>query len=147
MLLNDLQWQPYREPLRATLMRTGTIAVVVGAVLAWRLGGLALWPVAILMVLWLSLGGHLVELFFLNYLRPRLPVARPVQIAARVSVWFIAGVALVLGMRLTAIALAGPQAARWPAWWIGGLAFIGIEFIAHLAIQLRGRPSFYNGRG
>ena len=27
-------WQPYREPLRRTLVRTGTIALVVGGVLA-----------------------------------------------------------------------------------------------------------------
>ncbi len=36
---------------------------------------------------------------------------------------------------------------RWPAWWLGGLAFIGIELVAHLALLLRGRPSFYDGRG
>ena len=26
-------------------------------------------------------------------------------------------------------------------------AFIGIELVVQLALQLRGRPSFYNGRG
>ena len=31
--------------------------------------------------------------------------------------------------------------------WLGGLAFIGIELVAHLVLQLRGRPSFYNERG
>ena len=44
------------------------------------------------------------------------------------------------------MALAGFRPARWPAWWLGGLAFIGIELLAHLLLQLRGRPSFYNGR-
>ncbi len=28
-----------------------------------------------------------------------------------------------------------------------GLAFIGIELVIHLALQLSGRPSVYNGRG
>ena len=35
---NDIQWKPAREPLRATLARNGTIALVVGAVLAERMG-------------------------------------------------------------------------------------------------------------
>ncbi len=140
-------WQPYREPLRATLLRTGAIALVVGAVLASRWGGLARWPLASLLVLWPSFGGHWVEIGFLNWLRPRLPDARPIQIAARVGVWFVGGTVLTLGMDLTALALANFQPARWPAWWLGGLAFIGIELIAQLVLQLRARPSFYNGQG
>ncbi len=27
--------------------------------------------------------------------------------------------------------------AHWPAWWLGGIAFIGIELVAHLVLQLR----------
>jgi hypothetical protein len=139
--------QPFREPLRNTLVRTGMIALVGGAVLAgWR-GGLARWPMASLLLLWPSFGGHWVELWFLKWLRPRLAVARAVQIAARVGVWFAGGVALAICMRLTAMALAGFRPRHWPAWWLGGLAFIGIELMVHLALQLRGRPSFYNGRG
>ncbi|MDB5292193.1 MAG: hypothetical protein JWL69_3434, partial [Phycisphaerales bacterium] len=69
------------------------------------------------------------------------------QIAARVGVWFAGGVALAIGMRLTAMALAGFRPRHWPAWWVGGLAFVGIELVVHLVLQLRGRPSFYNGRG
>lgn len=63
-------WQPFREPLRLTLARTVGIAVVVGCVLAVRSGGLARWPVFSLLVLWPALGGHFVELWFLNHLRP-----------------------------------------------------------------------------
>ena len=140
-------WQPYREPLRATLVRTGSIALVLGAVLAqWR-GGLARWPMATLLALWPSLGGHWVELWFLNWLRPRLSIARPVQVGARVGVWFVAGTGLVLGMRLTAMALGGFQPAQWPVWWLGGIAFIGVELVVQLVLQLHGRPNFYNGRG
>jgi hypothetical protein len=141
-------WQPYREPLRTTLVRTITIAVVVGFVVArlWG-GGLARWTLATLLVLWPSFGGHWVELWFLNWLRPRLSPARAVQVGARVAVWFAGGTGLALGMGLTAMALAGFRPARWPSWWIGGLAFIGVELVAQLALQLRGQPSFYNGRG
>lgn len=148
-------WQPYREPLRTTLLRTGTIALIAGAVLAsvWRgpgRGGLARWPIATLLVLWPSFGGHWVDVCFLNWLRPRLPRARPAQIAARLAVWFLGGAALALAMALTAIALPGFRPPHRPALWLaglGGLAFIGIELVAHLVLQLRGRSSFYNGRG
>ncbi len=141
------QWQPYREPLRATMLRTGMIAIVVATGLAARWGGLARWPTAVLLVLWPSFGGHWVEVWFLNSLRPRLSTARAVQAAARVGTWFAGGTGLAIGMALTAMAFAGFRPAHWPAWWIGGIAFIGVELVAHLVLQMRGRPSFYNGRG
>jgi hypothetical protein len=59
----------------------------------------------------------------------------------------VGGAGLGLGMALTAILLAGFRAARWPAWWLGGVALIGLELVVHVLLQLRGRPSFYNGRG
>ncbi len=141
------QWQPYREPLRTTILRTGIIAIVVGAVLARWWGGLSRWPMATLLVLWLSFGGHWVEVWFLNWLRPRLSSARGVQAAARVGVWLVGGAGLAVGMGLTAMALAGFRPAHGPAWWLGGLGLIGIELVIHLVLQLRGQPSFYNGRG
>jgi hypothetical protein len=112
------QWQPFREPLPVTLLRTGTIAIVVGAVLAQFWGGLARWPMATLLVLWPSLGGHWVELWFLNWLRPRLSAARRVQVAARVGVWFVGGIGLAIGMGLTAMAIGGFRLAqaRLVAW-------------------------------
>jgi len=73
-------WQPFQEPLRATLLRNGTIAIVVGAVLARFSGGLARWPMDTLLVLWPALGGHWVEVWFLNWLRPRLSIACGVQL-------------------------------------------------------------------
>ena len=140
-------WQPYREPLRATLIRTIAIALVVGAVLSRYWGGWSRWPVASLLVLWPSFGGHWVELWFLNWLRPRLPAARAVQVAARLAVWFAGGMVLAMGVVLTAYVLAAYPLSSWPAWWYGGLGFIGVELVAQGALQLRGRPSFYNGRG
>lgn len=140
-------WQPYREPARATLLRTGAIALVAGGVLARARGGLAYWPLATLLMLWPTFGGHVVEIWFLNWLRPRLPVGRATQVAARVATWFAGGTVLLLGMGLTQTALGAFRPAPWPAWWLGGLAFIGIELVAHVGLMLMGRPSFYNGRG
>src|SRR5580658_3409046 len=130
------RWQPYREPLRVTTLRTGMIAIVGGALLARFWGAMGHWPMswpkAALLILWPSFGGHWVEVWFLNWLRPRLSIARGVQVAARVGVWFLGGTALAIGMSLTAMKLAGFRRAHWPAWWAGGLAFIGIELVAHL---------------
>ena len=142
------RWEPCREPLRATLLRTVGIAVAIAAaLLLWR-GGIARLPTNIVLALWPAFGGHGIELWFLNWLRPRLPAARGVQVAARVATWFVGGIVLWFGMKQTAIALAGgSQPSRWPAWWIGGPAFIAIELVTHLVLHLRGRPSFYNGQG
>jgi len=139
-------WQLHREPLRATLLRTTIIALVAGGVVALRSGGRIAWPLASLLFLWLSFGGHWVELWYLNWLRPRISSARLMQIMARVGTWFVGGTVLALGVALTARALAFRRA-RWPAWWLGGFAFIVLELVVHLGLQLRGRPSFYNGRG
>jgi hypothetical protein len=142
------QWQPYRESLQATFVRTGTIAVVLGLVIAEALGGgIRRWPMATLLALWPALGGHGIEIFFLNWLRPRLPSGRFVQVTARLIVWFAGGCALAVAMRLTAAALQGFSPPRAPIWWVGGIGFIGIELVAHLVLQLRGHNSFYNGRG
>lgn len=142
------QWEPFREPLRATLTRTIAIAVIVGALLAvLSRGGLRRWPLITLLVLWPSFGGHWVELWHLNWMRPRLSVARPVQAAARLLVRFLGGSVLTLAVCLTATAFGTLRPAHWPRWWLGGLAFIGVELIVHLVLQLRGKPSFYNGRG
>jgi hypothetical protein len=141
------EWQPFREPLRMTLIRTLGIAVVAGALFAHRVGGLARWPAASVVMLWPSLGGHFLELWFLNRLRPRLPRDRGVQIAVRVALWFLGGALFLVAMRLTATALTGSRPLERAAPWIGGLAFIGIELAVQLVLRLRGRPSFFDGRG
>ena len=140
-------WQPHKEPLRVTLTRTFTIAIVAGLIVSRFWGGVARWPMLTLLLLWPSFGGHWVELWFLNWLRPRIPASSGIQAAARVCAWFVGGVMLGLGMFTTAMLIARFSVDRWPAWWTSGFVFLGVELIAHLALQLRGRPSFYNGRG
>jgi hypothetical protein len=136
-----------REALRVTLTRTVAIALIAGAALASRWGGIARWPLTTALMLWPSLGGHYVELAFLDVVRPRLSESRAVHVLARIAVWFLGGALLAIGMRLSAIALHAPRPLPASAWWIGGLVFIGIELVAHLALHARGRPSFYSGRG
>ena len=140
--------EKFEEPLRTTLLRNVVIAVVAGAaVAAWSGGGIRALPWTILLALWPTLGGHWVEIFFLNLLRPRLPAARGIRVAVRLVLWFFGGVALAAAMNATAAAVRhDARPPRWPAWWVGGVAFIAIELIVHLVLQLRGLGSFYNGR-
>jgi hypothetical protein len=143
-------WQPYRESLRTTLTRTVLVAIVAGTVFAtWsaRAGRTLRWPVAVALMFWPSFGGHWLELWYLNWLRPRLPVARTVQVVARLGTWFLGGCLLGVGVLLTARALSGFRLTQWPAWWVAGVGFIGVELVAHMALQARARPSFFNGRG
>lgn len=139
--------EPGDEPLRTTLLRTGTIAALVGLGLAVARGGLAWWPTTTLLALWPAFGGHWVELGFLRWLRPRLPAARGAQVCARVVVWLVGGVLLAVGATLTAAALDLTPWYRPAAWALGGPIFVGIELVAHLALWLLGRPSVYDGRG
>jgi len=140
-------WQPYREPLRVTLTRTFSIAVLAATVAAPWLGGFRRWPVLVVLMLWPSFGGHWVDLFFLNWLRPRLPVARSIQRVARIALWFAAGIVLAFGARMTGNLLLARPPMAWLPWAIAGTAFVAIELVAHAALHVRGRASFYNGLG
>lgn len=140
-------WQPYLEPLSATLSRTIGIAVVVGGIIAWRYHNLQAWPVAAGCVLWFSFGGHWVELWFLNWLRPRLSRSRVLQAAARGAVWFVGGVALGFGIAFTLQLSRLTRAAKPPPWWVAGVVFVAVELVAHMVLSLRRRPTFYSGNG
>lgn len=140
-------WEPYREPLRTTVMRTFGIAILAAAVVAPWFGGFRRWPILVVLMLWPAFGGYWVELLFLNWLRPHLPAATPVQRGARILVWFAGGLILALGARLTATLLLPRPPAAWLPWAMAGTGFIIIELIAHAALHLRGRASFYNGVG
>jgi hypothetical protein len=139
-------WRPYREPLRVTLTRTLSIAIVAGAVVASRAGGVRRWPLFSLLMLWPAFGGHWIDLAFLNWLRPRLPESRPIQSVARIAMWFVGGMVLAFGVRLTAMLLLEDRLA-WLTWATAGTVFVAIELVAHAVLHLRGRASFYNGLG
>src|SRR4051812_37161297 len=64
------EWTPVRERLTTTLLRTISIALAVGGVIAARSHSLDAWPVWSLLLLWFSLGGHYLEVSFHNWLRP-----------------------------------------------------------------------------
>ena len=137
----------FHEPIRVTLARTLGIAIVAGAIASVWLGGLRQWPALSVVMLWPSLGGHWVDVLFLNGLRPRLPTNRVIQRAVRLALWFVAGIVFALGVRWTAAILVARPSFAWLTWGEAGVAFVGIELAAHAALQRRGRASFYNGLG
>jgi hypothetical protein len=133
--------------MSSVLLRNATIAVVLGAAVTLITGRFSRWPLAAVLALWPSFGGHWLEVFFLNRLRPRLPAARGVQVLARIGLWFAGGMGFAVAMRVTAMALAALPTMTSLSWWLGGLGFVGIELVAHLVLMARGRPSFYDGLG
>ena len=138
-------WPRVEEPLGRVLRRTVAIALVVGAVFALRSHHVrTLLPMAVA-ALWPSLGGHYVELAFLNHLRPRLPNRRAVQVGARVATWLVAGVVFYLLMSFT-MRLLPLRPLPWQWCWLGGPAFVVIELLAHVGLASRGLPNFYDGR-
>src|SRR3954463_11835770 len=145
--MRNPKWQRFQEPLRVTLTRTITIALVAGGVVSLWAGGLARWPLLSLLMLWPSFGGHWVDLLFLNAIRPRLPETRGVQLTARLATWFAGGAVLALGMQLTVLLMLHGARVTWLTWARAGAMFVAIELVAHAGLHGRGRPSFYDGRG
>jgi len=136
--------QSYYEPLHITLVRTGLIGLVLGLVAARVQSQPATWPQWTAFALWFSFGGHWVELFFLNWFRPRLASARWAQVTGRLFTWLVGGALLMVGARVTVLSLSA-QSLRLPPWWLGGPVFVGLELLVHALPALRGRPNFYNG--
>lgn len=139
-------WQPYHEPFRATLTRTLSIALIGGGIFALLSGGIKRWPVLSLLMLWPAFGGHWIDLLFLNGIRPHLPSTPVVQRLARLAVWFAGGILLAAGARLTAELLMARSRLSSLTWATAGALFVGVELVAHAALHLRSRPSFYDGR-
>jgi hypothetical protein len=139
-------WTPFEEPLRTTVLRTGTIALVIGTIMVVASAHRISWPVAVVVALWPAFGGHWIELWFLNWLRPRIARERRLQVLARLAVWLVGGIALALMMGVTARAL-GEAGIAWRGVWLGGLVFLAFELVIHAALAGRGQGSFYDGRG
>ncbi len=130
------------EPARATIMRNGTIALCMGAILALATRRPSIFPQMAAVALWPSFGGHFVEIFFLNHLAPRMPDSDLPLRSARLALWFVAGIAIAYCMQWTSVLLGGPGRIR-PAWWLAGLLFIGLELIANALLWSSGRPNFF----
>ena len=138
--------ETFSEPWRTTLLRTGTIALAIGVGIGLYQRHLAVVPLAALIALWFTLGGHFVELLFLNRLRHSIVSRLPMRALVRMVYWFAGGCVLYAGALATRTLLTGHAAAVWP-WWIGGLGFVAIELVVHSILRARRLPNFYDGNG
>ena len=143
--------RPYVERLGATLRRTLTIAFFITTALALvpPLRGETsfgrFWLGTYPAVLWIPLGGHYVELAYLNFLRMRWGWFFRHRHVARVLVWFAGGLPLGLGCWWTWLAMGVRPQFELPFWW-GMPFFVLAECVVHTALSVLGRPSFWNGR-
>jgi hypothetical protein len=103
----------------------GAIALVIGVAAGLYQRRLGAVPVTALVALWFTLGGHVVEVFARNRLRPRLGGSAAVQALPRLVYWFAAGSVLYAGALATRALLTGQGAGPWP-WWTGGVFFVGL---------------------
>jgi hypothetical protein len=132
------------EPFSRTFARNVAIAVGIGIVAALVRRAPAFGARIGVLALWFSLGGHYVEVLFLNEVRPRIPSGLPPQRLARVVFWFVGGALLYSCMAATARLLA-MRALHFDAWWLGALGFIAVELVVHAVLALRRVPNFYRG--
>lgn len=141
--------QPYREPLWKTLRRTLTIALCITTALTLLLpreGSYRhYWATTYLAVLWFPLGGHYVELGYLNWARMVSAWVRQHRTLSRMLWWLIGGLPLGLGCWWTWGALGTRPSFDLPLWW-GMPFFVVAECVVHTVLNVRGYPSFWNGR-
>jgi hypothetical protein len=140
------RWEPFTEPWRTTALRTGLLALGIGIGVGVYARRPALVPLATLLALWFTLGGHFLEVLFRNELRQRIGGRAAIQALARIASWFVGGSLLYAGASATRAILTGRGFAPWP-WWMAGIAFVGVELLVHLLLRVRGELSFYDGRG
>ena len=133
----------FYEPIKRTFVRNFAIALAVGTAVALWKGDLRLLLPFSALALWFSLGGHYVEVLFLNGIRSRISGSRPTQLCARLATWFAGGAILYLCMAITARALL-VHPPRLEFWWFGGFFLIAVELVAHAVLALRSSSSFYN---
>jgi hypothetical protein len=136
-----------RVPERFTrvLARSFAIAALVGAVVA--IFGRACFALTTgLLALWPSLGGHFVEVAFLDGVAPRLAPGRAVRAAARVAWWLVGGALLGVAMIASSHAM-GRVGPPWRWWWMGGPAFVALELVVHGVLAARRCANFYRGNG
>ena len=141
------EFVPFREKLSSTVLRTFLIALIPAMVRFVRTNDPRVIPAVFLGALWISFGGHWVEMLWLDQLRHRIPSHRWVQVIGRLAYWFLAGALLSFPVSLTAEFIYPGVQMRVPP-VVGGVSFIVIELIVHALLLARtGRPSFYDGRG
>lgn len=142
----QVQFTPFREPMRSTVLRTFSIALAPALVTCLVTHKTSAFAPLFFGVLWFSLGGHFAELLWLEVIRYRLPRSSFIQKIGRISFWFVSGMILGVPMSLTMHRL-DPRI-NPPNLLIIGFAYVLIELAVHYVLLHRsGKASFYNSAG
>jgi hypothetical protein len=155
------------EPLRATLLRTVPLALLIGTIATLSVRGMPVnpadwkgWLARVAAALWITFGGHYVELLYLRRVLPRFAADEEptsisrwfMRLGARCAVWVIGGALLWIGGMTTytlimSARLLHPQELPQIALQ-GALGLVVIELLGiHVAMTLIGRPSIWLRRG
>ena len=141
--------RPYRETLFVTLRRTLLIGLGISLVLTPFMRDeralLDAWWRVYLAVLWFPLGGHYVELGYLNGWRMKSAWVRRQKYVSRVLYWIVGGLPLGAAFLWTLHVLGARFPLDLPLWW-GMPFFPAVECVIHLVLTVLGRPSFWNAR-
>ena len=89
-------------------------------------------------------GGHWPELWFINYLKFRLPHRVLVLYPVRILFWYAIGVILTFLSRFVVILISGSDHGIG-RWWEYAAIYVIIELIMHMFLQLVKKKSFWNG--
>jgi hypothetical protein len=125
------------EPFSRTVRRNLVIAVCVATGISVLRRDFSSFLPVLALALWPSLGGHYVEVAFVNHIRLHLPTASWAQMTVRLLVWFAGGVLLYLCMMVTTMLLSIRELPI-RLWWCGGLLFIALELVVHAVLAIRG---------
>lgn len=143
--------EKFKEAFSKTLIRTVITATIIAAILffahAFPSGDQT--KLNLLIMIWLMvyiivLGGHLLELIFINYLKFVLPKNIILLYVIRIAYWFLCAIPLIFGAGLIHnlfVHKNGPMVYDYTF----GVFYIGIELFMHAMMQIRFRKSFYNG--
>jgi hypothetical protein len=154
------RFKPFHESLLATVVRTGSIAIIVASIVTViRLHHAPIssvqwhnWLALAVFVGWITFGGHWVEIAYLNGLRPKIaPWSDAALVCVRLAIWLAGGAILflcaIVSLRLLIASELPDSPHAFKALLQGGPIFVVVELCAHTFLLLTRRPSFWNFRG
>ncbi len=140
-----IKFEEIDEPLRVTLSRTLTIAVVVGVVASFATHNIRMGFAIGLGALWPSVGGHWIELLWLNLIRKRLKPKVPILVALRLIYWWAWGFVIIFPAFYT-IHVIAPSLPPMPSPLLGGFGFLFVEMLLHGIFAMNHRPNAFDAR-
>jgi hypothetical protein len=151
------------ESLRATLLRTVPLALLIGTIATLSVRGMPVnaadwkgWTARVAAALWITFGGHYIELLYLRGVLPYIATDQEpsnisrwfVRLGARCAVWATGGAVLWIGGMTTYVLIMSARLLRPQELPLialqGALGLVIIELLGvHVAMTLIGRPSVW----